>query len=217
MNTALDKLIAAIVALVIDRGGFITKTKLLKLLYLFDVEYYRVYRQLFTGFHWKYYLLGPWTDEYDPLLNKLLERDVLVRTHSRNPDYDTEFYRSAQFVEIKEALPEFKDENLLRVILNTWADKTTGQILDYVYFHTEPMIQGERFKPLNFTLIPEDKPVTYVRSSSGASPKQIRDVRREFEKRKAESIAKQVSISFTPPKYDDEFFEAMEKLEQMNY
>ena len=41
-------------------GSYFTKTKLLKLLYLFDVEYYRIHRIIFfTGFSWKFYHLGP--------------------------------------------------------------------------------------------------------------------------------------------------------------
>ncbi len=43
MNQALVKLIPAIISAVVERGGYVTKTKLLKLLYLFDVEYYRLF------------------------------------------------------------------------------------------------------------------------------------------------------------------------------
>lgn len=41
MNPHLKNLIAAVVSYVTEHGGYITKTKLLKLLYLFDVEYYQ--------------------------------------------------------------------------------------------------------------------------------------------------------------------------------
>jgi len=217
MNPNLDTLILAIVSHVTGQGGFITKTKLLKLLYLFDVEYYRIKRQTFTGFNWKYYHLGPWTAEYDPLLSKLVVNDFLVRTPSSNLDYDTEFYRPARVVDLNEALPEFKEENILRVVLNNWGDKETGEILDYVYFRTEPMEHGTRNEPLDFSHIPATALPNYTKSSSGKSLKEIRSLRKTFEeKQRAKTAEGQPSLSFTPPKYDDDYWEAMEKLEEMN-
>ena len=40
-NIDLSNLILSIVSYVKDRGGYVTKTKLIKFLYLIDVEYYR--------------------------------------------------------------------------------------------------------------------------------------------------------------------------------
>jgi len=53
-----ERLFAAIVSYVEERGGYVTKTKLLKLLYIFDVEYFRARRQTYTGFAWKFYPRG---------------------------------------------------------------------------------------------------------------------------------------------------------------
>src|SRR4051794_32036482 len=73
-------LIAAIISFVKQKGSYVTKTKLLKLLYLFDIEYYRVHRRTFTGFSWKYFHLGPWAAEYDPTLDGLLASGALNET-----------------------------------------------------------------------------------------------------------------------------------------
>ena len=59
-TSSIEKLMIAIVSWAVEQGSYITKTKLLKLLYLFDVEYYRVHRRTFTGFSWKFFHLGPW-------------------------------------------------------------------------------------------------------------------------------------------------------------
>ena len=67
MDKRLADLLVAIVSYVTTHDGYVTKTKLLKLLYLLDVEFYRAHGQMFTGFNWKYFHLGPWTDEFDPL------------------------------------------------------------------------------------------------------------------------------------------------------
>jgi len=60
----------------------VTKTKLLKLLYLFDVEYYRVHRQTFTGFGWKFLSSWPWAAEFDPALDDLVIKGTLLQQRS---------------------------------------------------------------------------------------------------------------------------------------
>ncbi|MGH9841077.1 MAG: hypothetical protein ACREEM_20160 [Blastocatellia bacterium] len=215
MNPNLNNLITALVSQVTEQGGFITKTRLLKLLYLFDVEYYRIHRQTFTGLNWKYFHLGPWTADYDTILNNLVVRAELLRGPSMRVDHDTEFYRTPRIVSVKEALPDTKDEYILRAILNTWADKEMGEILDYVYFQTEPMINGERNELLDFSLIPEQASLTYTRPSSGKSPNEIKKLRKVFEERKlANAENKEQAIKFTPPRYDEEYWKAMAILEE---
>ena len=51
MNPNLSELILAVVSYVTEHGGYITKTKLLKLLYLFDVEFYRACGRTFNSFN----------------------------------------------------------------------------------------------------------------------------------------------------------------------
>ncbi len=96
MNNSLSNLVAAIVSYVTERGGFMTKTKLLKLLYLFDVEYYRAHGKTFTGFDWKYFHLGPWTREFDPLLDKLVASGTITEQFVEKPDYDAKFLQSSE-------------------------------------------------------------------------------------------------------------------------
>ncbi len=215
MNPNLQNLIAAIVSHVTAQGSFVTKTKLLKLLYLFDVEFYRKHRQTFTGLNWKYYHLGPWTGEYGRILNELVDREELIRRPGTRTEHDTEFYSTPKVVPIKEALSDFSDENILRGILNTWGDKTTGEILDYVYFQTEPIAQGKRNELLDFSLIPVQAPQLYTRSSSGATQKEkIAFCKMIEEKKAARAANKTKAFTFTPPRYDDEYLQAIEAMEE---
>jgi hypothetical protein len=218
MNPKLNSLIKAIVFYVKRRDGFITKTKLLKLLYLFDVEYFRVHRQTFTGFEWKFYHLGPWTAQYDPILDCLVESDQLVRRQSSQPDYDTQFFEPAQEEAINVALPELKDEYILKVILDNWGDKSSGEILDYVYFETEPMIKGQRDRLLDFGLIPEEPTPSYRRSPSGKSDKEIQAVRnRVAERLKSNASDEYEKTTSAPPRYDDEYWKAVEIMEELSH
>jgi hypothetical protein len=217
MNPKLNILIEAIVFYVKGRGGFITKTKLLKLLYLFDVEYFRLHRETYTGFNWRFYHLGPWTAEYDPLLDSLVEQNALVRNYSSRPDYDTQFFEPSREISINEALPQLKDEFILKTILDNWGDKRTGEILDYVYFETEPMINGQRNEPLDFELIPEEPIPKYRRSSSGKTNKEIQTLREALAERLKSTVNKEPEKStLGPPRYDDEYWRAMETLEELS-
>ena len=87
-QTVVDNLISAIVTWIAEHDSYATKTKLLKLLYLFDVEYYRQHRCKFTGFGWKFFHLGPWAAEYDPTLSGLLAHGVLSEQRSNSSEYD---------------------------------------------------------------------------------------------------------------------------------
>ncbi len=176
-QTVVDNLIPAIVTWIADHDSYATKTKLLKLLYLFDVEYYRQHRCTFTGFGWKFFHLGPWAAEYDPTLNGLLAHGFLSEQRSNSSEYDTAFYKPGERVETRRAFVNVKDESILLEVLKRWGTRTTGEILNYVYFQTEPMEAAIRNQPLDFSLIATERPAVYSRSSSGKSPADIRKLR----------------------------------------
>ena len=84
-QTVEANLIPVIVTWIAEHDSYATKTKLLKLLYLFDVEYYRQHQHTrFTGFGWKFFHLGPWAAEYDPMLSGLLAHGVLSEQRSNS-------------------------------------------------------------------------------------------------------------------------------------
>src|SRR5260370_35675563 len=126
---ATDKLIVAIVPWVVDQESYVTKTKLLKLLYLFDVEYYRAHRQTFTGFTWKFFHLGPWAAEFDPTLDGLVAKAALLQQRS-NSEFETSFYKPADRVDPREPFCNLKDEYIFRGVLKPWGTRTPGEILD---------------------------------------------------------------------------------------
>ena len=209
----LETLIPAIVTWVAEHGTYLTKTKLLKLLYLFDIEYYRTHRHTFTGFSWKFLHLGPWAAEYDGVLNDLLAHGLLIEQRSNSSEYDAIFYRPGENMDTRRAVTTVADESILLGVLKRWGACTTGEILNHVYFQTEPMEWGVRNQPLDFSLIATERPAVYSRSSSGRSRADIRKLRAQFEQKQAAKQAReQQPFTFTPPKYDEEYFEAMDKL-----
>src|SRR5260370_4053801 len=127
----IEKLMAAVVTWVVAEGSYVTKTKLLKLLYLFDVEYYRAHRQTFTGFSWKFFHLGPWAAEFDPTLDGLVMQGALAQQRSTT-EFESSFYKPTERLDPREPFSSVKDEYILRGGLKTWGTKSTGEILDYV-------------------------------------------------------------------------------------
>jgi hypothetical protein len=211
VGASVKSLIQVIVSQVVKRGGYVTKTKLLKLLYLLDVEYYRVHRRTLTGFNWKFLHLGPWAREFDPLVEELIRSHELFETASSKQDYETKFYRPAELFEADGVFASHADEELLHSIVSMWAEASTGEILDYVYFRTEPMLQGIRNETLDFSYISSSKPERYARPKSGTPEKEISKARRAFRDRAAQQAP--ADFQFTPPRYDEEFESALEKLE----
>jgi hypothetical protein len=214
MDATPRDLIPAIVSYVTHKGGYVTKTKLLKLLYLCDVEYYRVFRNLLTGFQWKFFHLGPWAREFDPLLNELLTHGVLIESSSSRPDYDTKFFKTSEDFDLTRLFGTFKEEVPVKRVLERWAESSTGEILDYVYFRTEPMEHGIRNEPLDFTTISEQPLLNYARQASGKTPQEIKTARKklleQLSRRRGEAAK---AFAFTSPRYDEEFLEALEKLD----
>jgi hypothetical protein len=214
MDATPQKLIPVVVSYVSQKGGYVTKTKLLKLLYLCDVEYYRVFRRLLTGFQWKFFHLGPWAREFDPLLEELVGHGVLVESVSSRPDYETKNFRTSEDFDLASLFETFKEEAPVKRVLERWAESSTGEILDYVYFHTEPMEHGIRSEALDFTTISEQPALNYVRQASGKTPQDIKAARKKLLEqlsRRSGQAAK--AFAFTSPRYDEEFLEALERLD----
>lgn len=211
MNDIVQNLVPAVVAYVTETGGYVTKTKLLKLLYLVDVEFFRLHRRTLTGFNWKFFHLGPWTAEFDPLIEGLTTSGVLLERPASKPDYETKFYQVEEQKDLGKLFASANDEFLVKGILKTWAQSPTAEILDFVYFRTEPMELGIRSQPLDFNTIAELPAERYVRSSSGLSSKKIAELRRKFRERSAE--VKRPAFQFTPPRSDEEFEKALTRLQ----
>ena len=215
MNKVVEQLIPAIVSYVTEHNGYVTKTKLLKLLYLFDVEFFRANQRIFTGFEWKFFHLGPWTSEYEPIINSLVATGTLVEQSSARSEYDTKFFRSSEHSDLSRLFPSFGEEAVLRRVLNTWGENSTGEILDYVYFRTEPMEHGIRNERLDFTHISQEEPAKYIRNASGVTKKDVKRLRAELASRLKDLQGRQ-TFEFTEPNYDEQFQVEMDRLEKQN-
>lgn len=211
------KLVPAVLSLVRDARGFATKTKLLKYLYLIDVEHYRRFGETATGFRWVFHKYGPWSRDYDPLLEQMSKEGIVRITSGTRDNLDTQFVDPATSPAKLDVLGWSFDLQLtVKRIIEAWADRPTGEILDYAYFHTEPMHDARRGQELDFAKIERTHQTKfYFRSRSFKNEEELSKARKQLRKlfkRRRQHAKPQAKI--TPPKYDAEFWKAIHVLRE---
>lgn len=211
MKDTAKPLIRAILTRLRDREGSASKTKLLKLLYLADIENFRATGETLTGFDWVFLHYGPWTADYDKALEQLAaENAIAMQTWARQG-------LEGERVSIRE--PESLGTVVKPTIamlrtqryIDTWADASLSNLLDYVYFRTEPMADAVRGARLDFSTVRRDPPPVYHRSKERPDQKALRSVRERLaklrEQQNAELAASEKQFKSGP--YDEKFAEAL--------
>ncbi|MEW6417292.1 MAG: Panacea domain-containing protein [Nitrospirota bacterium] len=138
------------------------KTRLIKLLYLIEIEYYKHYQKRLTDLKWQFYHYGPYTSEIESILG--------------SPDIEEEIpfvlgggKLGSQYDLVREEVEVYLSSDIRRLIdhvVKEWGDIDLNKLLDYVYFETEPMRDAKRGELLDFTKIKPWEP-----------PEKVKDVR----------------------------------------
>ena len=128
----------------------IPKTKLLKLAYLTELEFKRKYNQRLTDAQWVYFLYGPYLNEYNEILaNSDFEEEEI--------EDNIELEKMATFIEPKRNNKKELSLDINMIITNIVAQyggKKLDDLLEYIYFETEPMMKAEiRGEYLNFDVV----------------------------------------------------------------
>ncbi len=208
-NSVLNSLIAHAIVHLADRQVGLGKTKLVKLLYLVDVENYRRRRRTLTGLEWRFYHYGPYAFEIDEAL-EILEFDIPQESvgtgggHNAivfRPDWNL---RSRIGSHIRSA-----ELSLVNRILREWGEVELNPLLDHVYFNTEPMKEAIRGEILDFSTIATGRVQRTSRDAVQMAPERLSEFRTRFR----ESIARRESRSLSPsPRYDEVFNEALARM-----
>lgn len=209
----LTDLIAAVVSTVRECGGVPTKTKILKLLYLLDIENYRKAAATLTGFDWKFYRYGPWTAAYDDALQTAAQANKIA-INSPNADEGATFIDPVGSLSLNRIFPNIVDALMAKKIIETWAARPTVELLDYVYFHTAPMRDAVRNEALDFSILSrEEKLPHYTGIKSKENEKEIQRKRKELLQKLRATTKAPIAPLDPPPKYDESYWSALEKLE----
>ncbi len=147
----LSQLILYIVHQVEDLGGYTTTIRLIKFLYLIDLEHQRRYGRTLTGLQWVYHRFGPYAFEIANIGDRLgldLEREEFVSAKG----YQGVLFHASEPQEFPPEL-SYGIEVMVNGLLRVWADLETPDLLRYVYC-TEPMRHARRGDRLDFSVVP---------------------------------------------------------------
>ena len=136
-------------------GYKLTTIRIVKFLYLCDVLSFRFHKKTITQWPWTFYNFGPFCQESLDSIQSATRQDY-IRSEKRVSSYEendfTLFFSEHTDEEI--IPPDIstairgKLENAIKQMGND-----TYQLLDFVYFHTEPMIFSKPGSVLNFETV----------------------------------------------------------------
>jgi len=150
-----EKLLALTEAILREAGRqrmTVGAVRLVKLLYLLEVEFYKANGRRLTNAVWRYYLYGPYPDEFRQLAEKpgVVVEDV--------PLTGDRIFRKFGIEEDAADLASRLSPNetrLIPFIVKEWGDASLNTLLNYVYFHTPPMRAARaRGEVLDFSTTP---------------------------------------------------------------
>lgn len=130
-------------------------TRLVKLLYLADLEWRRRHGgEPLSNWNWQFWHFGPYAFEFKELFADQNAEEIEIRTGktAKFVNFDSEELK-------KRDLPD-EVSRLMKPIVERWIGVDLNLLLDYVYFETEPMEQAKRGEKLDFSsLSPLPTPV----------------------------------------------------------
>lgn len=175
----LQRLVDYIVQKLSNHEGTAARTRLAKLLYLFDVEYYRVHGHPFTRLQWRFLHYGP----YDTALAPYLGSDE-VTTAAGHRAYVAR--GSYEDVSVEDIL-SLSDRMILDRVVEQWGPEDLPVLFDYVYFGTEPMENVARGEVLDFSRVAKATPKypEPQREPHRLSDEVLADLRRRLARRRA--------------------------------
>lgn len=216
MKSTAKELALSILTRIKELDTSVSKTKLLKLLYLADIEHFRKTGETLTGFEWIFYWYGPWSSEYDKLLDQLEAEAVLSRQSWSTVDLDGERLIAIEQMDLGKVVSDTGEYFRIRHLVDTFAALATPELLDFVYFDTEPMAQAEKGKKLDFTKVSREGAPLYRRKASGSSPNRLTELRNRFRQIK-EHVSEESDVNlrrFPTPTYDEHYWSAIEAFDK---
>jgi len=147
----LGQLILYIVSQVEELGGYTTTIRLVKFLYLIDLEQQRRFGRTLTDLEWVYHLYGIYAFEL-PEIGAHLAFDLQHEEFISAEGHRGTLLHVARPQDFPPGL-SFGVEVLVNGLLRAWADQETADLLQYVY-RTEPMREALRGDRLDFSAVP---------------------------------------------------------------
>lgn len=173
MNIDLPNLIIYIIRKCREKRAPLGQMLATKLLYIIDWDHYKHHQRRLTDVRWIFLHYGPWSPE----LSSLLRTDFAMADDFQDGgNFQPVVYTENKLDYHKVVLPA--DLKLsVNCIIEQFADRPMPEILDFVYYDTEPMMSAhERGKALDFsTIVPASKPA--IRPAERIKRKEAKRIR----------------------------------------
>lgn len=213
MPDLLQRLIVHVADSVHEEGGDLTKTKLVKLLYLIDLNFYRHFRSTLTQVRWFYHLYGPYAYEIDAAIRATEGYDLQESQFVSRRGREGFTYRAAVEEDLREFLP-LDRRQVVHNTLHKWAIEDLNTILDYVYFETPPMKDAHSGDLLDFSKVPPavDRG---ERKREGEVPiphRRMEDLRRRYRESVERRRQRTAQIRIVRPPFDRVYADALRAL-----
>lgn len=187
----LRAIIAYIVARSLDRGITLTQTKLVKLLYLVDVDRAASRAKPLTGLRWVFFHYGPYALELPETLSRMEGSEIITRR-----------YGDAILYSFAPGAPSGDDwvapaQRCVDRVVARFAALEQNELLNHVYFHTGPMIGAKRGEPLDLARAADYKEPQ--RRAALRPPAAPPDVRERLEKWREATSKRLAPVELDPP------------------
>ncbi len=157
MNPKAIALAQGIIQLASERHLNMGATRLVKLMYLAEIEFYQDSSRRLTDLRWRFHFYGPYPDEFRTIeQSPLFQSEEISLTNNRM----MRKFMPDEFAQDRTGLLTFGEKQAVFSIVSDWCDADLNTLLSYVYFETEPMLEAQPGQLLDFSLIrPRPKPI----------------------------------------------------------
>lgn len=149
-------LIKYIVCFATDHDIRLTTVRLVKFLYLADLFFARWHEgKTFTGYPWAFIYYGPYCSEAMASIDEATLKGLIAcqtcESNYGNKDFSLYTCPTEDYLELRRSLPLDMISELQATLKKYGND--TAQLLDYVYFDTDPMVEAKQGDRLDFSQV----------------------------------------------------------------
>jgi hypothetical protein len=205
-QSVLANLILYIVYQLNDMGRQPSTIQLVKYIYLIDTEHQRSLEKTLTGLTWINHHFGPYAFALPKITSGIgfdLSTETFTTEGHEGHSYKVE--REAKFPEELGPVAQMIVDRVLKV----WGLASTREMLDYIYFETEPMIYAEFGDVLDFIKV---EPEIGAYQISFKETKKLMKLRERIISTLGKTARVKKRITDTP---DDLFFEVMDSMDDV--
>lgn len=198
----------------------LTTNRLVKFIYLADLYHARLKDgQTITGFPWRFIYFGPYCVEAMQCIDQMANAGLICKeSYDSHFGFEKEYHlfscKDEEVEKIEEILHIGVSGQIQQAIRHFGDD--TPQLLDYVYFNTEPMADAKKGDILDFSKVRRPEPIKKItlKKLSPESVKMARHKIRQLSDKMNADRERLIKDEYETAKYkDDAYYQFIKMLE----